>query len=1081
LNRPILSTLCIVAIVLLAYAAWPKPTSEQPEASSWSDQQSGTGLQAEDSADSIQAWSSPAADHEVRLSGPGGSGFENLPESTIRPILPEAGIPEISQAVHFGLAADQSLELTVMDRVVHANGDTSIHAGTPDPTGARATLTYGQSGLFGRIRSDQGLFLVHTDANGSWLLDLNDQRLDVDPFHNDTMGQPVLHPLATQHRSESDHLQAVLGAMAVENNHESVDQIDVMFVYTPDMIERYPGDLIETRLNHLVAIANQAMVDSQVPIAVRLVHHQMISYSRHQDNREAIVDMVRALRGQAIPGMGGLHHTRRNVGADIVALTWPHNIETRGSCGLAYFPQPNNGGGFDDSYAVHIDNDGASNWSICSDAVFTHELGHNLNAEHQRSQSSGDDPDRSNYAFIEPGRFHTVMGSFGTGDFDRYLRLDVFSNPEILCGGAPCGSTTAGQGADNATTLTQFAPIVSAYALPTQAGQVQRPPPSDPDSDGDGVSDWLDPYPFDPHNGQPPPDTGPAFVFSERALAAGLNESEHEMLVLDSDNDRILAFDLEGRLRAVVAEPEPRDRGPNLTEFSNMLVDEQGMVYVLASGDVRRFDRMSGQLVDVFLGSQRPEPNDLLSPFPRAIGSLFNQQLVVLGDFAIERYDFRTGQRRHSIHVTEPTQDPGQWNQRMDLALRAMATRPMRLYVAEATQNRIMAFATDNGQRLADVAPADNGHIIDPRDLVTGPDGLLYVANGQANNIVRFNPVNIQFAGTFVATGSGGLDFARALAFGPDGHLYVASRNTAQILRFDGQSGQFMDVVVEAGAHGLSAPESIVFAPVVNQVHAGHSGHYIDPERSGEGWLIEILDAEAATMSWFTYAPGGEPAEQAWMVGVGQIDGNRIIYDDVLITEGMGWGSDFDTSSLELSHWGRVEVEFSHCDHATLRYDGPPAFGDGRRELVRLISIHGLPCGSEPSQPLNDAPGISGQWYDEQTAGQGWFFEEIAPGLVFVAWYSYDLDGHQAWVVGVGELDNQQLHFEELIITQGTRFGDQFSADDVERVIWGEMSVTFTDCNQATLDYSSVLPGYGSGSMNPVRLSRLDGLACELD
>jgi hypothetical protein len=741
------------------------------------------------------------------------------------------------------------------------------------------------------------------------------------------------------------------------------------------------------------------------------------------------------------------------------------------------------GGGFDPSLGAHIDNDGVSNWSVCSDAVFTHELGHNLNAEHQRSASSGDDPNRANFAFIRDQRFHTVMGSFGTGHRDRFRRLDVFSNPDTLCGGIPCGSTTAGQGANNAAEISSFGPIIAGYRTQTQPGQAARPQPSEPDSDGDGVSDWLDPYPFDPHDGQPPP-SGPAFVFDPRQLKDPQEESDWELLVASSGSDQILSFDLEGRFRGVIAAPEAVDAGPILTEHTDMALDVEGRLYLLASGDVRRYDRLSGQLIDVYLDAGLPTPRQLQSSFPRAMGFIPGGQLVVLGDNAIERYN--SERVRLNVPPTNQQQsNPVTWNDLLDLPLRGFGFHQARLFVTEGRFNRIMAFSTITGNRLVDIAGPDNPHLSDPWDVAFDDNGRVYIANGAAGNVLRFDIASASFAGEFIPAGSGGLEFARALAFGPDGHLYVACQKTSQVLRFNGQTGAPMGAVAETGQAGLSSPSSLLFAPRINQIHAGHSGHYFNPDRDGEGWLIEILNDDYAAMSWFTYPPIDSDdddsfGEQAWMVGVGEISGSRIIFDDILSTRGQGFGSSFDPGSLELLPWGSVEFEFASCSNGTLHYQGPTDFGSGNREMQRLIGIPGLPCGSPALAPRIDVPGVSGQWSDPDLDGQGWFIQETEPGQVFVAWYTYDDNANQIWLVGSGSVNGNVLQFDQMLTTGGTWFGEDFEAADVERRYWGSMTFTFNDCDSAIVDYASEVPDFGTGTMFPQRITRLSELECQL-
>ncbi len=1031
-----------------------------------------------------RAWSEPAAGNTH--SGAPGSGFEDLPAERVRRVESAGQAPGIGEDVVLALPDRKPTVLRVGGDFQHPNGDISVHARGDGPGRTRATLTWGRQGMFGRVQADDALYLVHSDATGSWLIDLDDERIAVDNFHGrgDTLGQSIAASANDATRpSDGDHARGELleGPPAQSASH-SPSQIDVMFVYPQSMLERYPDGLIETRLNHLVAIANQAMVDSDVPVVVNLVHHQRIDDPAQAANHPTLQDLGRALAGEHVPEMVGLKSAREAHGADIVALTWPHDIETRGSCGVAYFPRSRESGGYDPAFGTHIDNDGASNWSVCSDAVFTHELGHNLNAAHQRSQSGDNAPERDNHAFVRSRRFHTVMGSFGTGDVNRYLRLDVFSNPEIRCGGAPCGSSAHGEGANNAAALKQFGPIVAGYGGANAPNPPRRPDPSDPDSDDDGLSDWDDPYPFDPHDGQPVPETGPVTDFSPRALRPADQPGSHELLVVSSGTDQVLSFNPDGTFRAVVTQPEAADGGPILTEFSDMHIDGEGRLYLLASGDVRRYDRLSGRLIDVFLGSTRPVPADLASPFPRAFSPLPQNRFAVLGGDGIERFDANSGNPLGQPSDDEPTTDPINWRDAMDLPLRGLAIGRQTLYVVEAAQNRIMAFSLTSGQRQSDLASSNDAPIEDPRALRMGPDGLLYLANGRASNILRFDPDGGGFVDTFVASGSGGLDFARDLAFSPDGDLFVTSHAGNEVLRFDGQTGAFIETVVSAESGRLEAPVALAFAPVIDEIDTGHSGHFFVPERSGEGWLLEILDDESAAISWFTYPPAQSGRSQAWMVGIGDIIGNRIVFEEILETRAASFGPDFDPEALELIDWGRLELEFSHCNSGWAEYQAnDPAWGSGRHHLTRLIGIKGRPCGARARSPDVEAPGISGQWYDPDANGQGWFLEEHASGRVFMAWYTYDDGGDQAWIVGEGEMIDRELVVDELLMPSGTNFGEAFDPDAVDQRHWGSLRMEFQDCERALVTYDSEIDAFGQGSKTAKRLTTLDKLDCRIE
>ena len=82
------------------------------------------------------------------------------------------------------------------------------------------------------------------------------------------------------------------------------------------------------------------------------------------------------------------------------------------------------------------------------------------------------------------------------------------------------------------------------------------------------------------------------------------------------------------------------------------------------------------------------------------------------------------------------------------------------------------------------------------------------------------------------------------------------------------------------------------------------------------------------------------------------------------------------------------------------------------------------------------------------------------------------------WMTGVGTISGDTIHVEEMLITNGGIFGPQFNPDDVELTIWGSLTITFVDCDNATVEYVSVT-GLGSGVLNPIRLTEVAGLECD--
>ncbi len=265
-------------------------------------------------------------------------------------------------------------------------------------------------------------------------------------------------------------------------------------------------------------------------------------------------------------------------------------------------------------------------------------------------------------------------------------------------------------------------------------------------------------------------------------------------------------------------------------------------------------------------------------------------------------------------------------------------------------------------------------------------------------------------------------------------------------------------------------------------VQSAHSGTYLSPGRDGEGWLVEVLNDNTALIIWFTFTPdGSDTGIQAWFGGIGSIDGNRIIVNSANITSGAMFGPAFDPDDVVRTPWGSIEFAFDDPNSGTMMFAGLPEYGSGTRPFVRLSGIVGLPFGVVPGnlpQPDSGRPGVSGTWVDFSHDGEGWFLQEVAPGILVMAWFTFNDVGQQVWVIGTGVLEDGVALFESVRIADGTSFGDAFDQDQVNRMRWGDIRIVFVDCDTAILTYQSDIESFGSGQLEPVRLTSLQNLNC---
>ena len=121
--------------------------------------------------------------------------------------------------------------------------------------------------------------------------------------------------------------------------------------------------------------------------------------------------------------------------------------------------------------------------------------------------------------------------------------------------------------------------------------------------------------------------------------------------------------------------------------------------------------------------------------------------------------------------------------------------------------------------------------------------------------------------------------------------------------------------------------------------------------------------------------------------------------------------------------------------------------------------------------------GQSGSWYDPARAGEGFLLQVVSKTEAVVFWFTYDNQGNQFWMTGVGTITGAKIEFPELISPRGGKFGPDFDPADVSYPPWGSLKFDFSDCDEASVSYVGP-EEFGKGKLDVVRLTRLWGLGC---
>jgi hypothetical protein len=97
---------------------------------------------------------------------------------------------------------------------------------------------------------------------------------------------------------------------------------------------------------------------------------------------------------------------------------------------------------------------------------------------------------------------------------------------------------------------------------------------------------------------------------------------------------------------------------------------------------------------------------------------------------------------------------------------------------------------------------------------------------------------------------------------------------------------------------GCDSPQA---PPVLPEVRL--SGTWADPTRASEGYSLEVLNDGRVLVYWFSFGP---QSERRWFYNVGEIQGNKLVFDNLLTTHGPIFGDKNPLQSLVQTPWGRT-------------------------------------------------------------------------------------------------------------------------------------------------------------------------------
>ncbi len=354
-------------------------------------------------------------------------------------------------AVVFALGNSARIQL-VTERLETGSGGAVTWVGY-DPARGRSARTYitvlGEE-VSGEIASGESRFLLSRAANSSDLLSVKDLgKSEMTRFFS--VRPDYLRVDAEARRiARLESLDAQGDQMKATPTPQTT--VDLAVVFTAGMVTRYGSVAgVVTRINQLVAAANDAYANSEVAITLRLVRTEQVAYPDTGDNGAAL----NAFSGfQTSPTFGeisplpalaaAVRPIRNAAGADIMVLLRPLSQATHSGCGIAWLGEGNSNVTFDSQFGYAVVSDGSDGSFFCALDTFAHEIGHNMGLTHDRPNAFGEGATYFSYGYGVNYSGNTP----NFGDIMSYAsnRVPFFSSPNLRCNTSNGSCTIGGAG-----------------------------------------------------------------------------------------------------------------------------------------------------------------------------------------------------------------------------------------------------------------------------------------------------------------------------------------------------------------------------------------------------------------------------------------------------------------------------------------------------------------------------------------------------------------------------------------------------------------------------------------------------------
>lgn len=364
--------------------------------------------------------------------------------------------------------------------------------------GAEAILTFGEKAVFGVIpQGATDTLRLTMSAGQSWLVQTDRSKLaGLDGAARRKGGDQLVPPKLSSTGPETQASMRAESATAGASVAAAV--VDVLLGYTKGFATQLGGkSQANTRLVNMIAITNQAYVNSGVSMRVRLVKTLQVNYADNTDNGDALEKLTGYEAGDdggpitPDPAFDELRDARDETGADLVSLVRAFRTPENNGCGIAWLIG-GDGSGItkeDAPFGYSVVSDGTdldeddNNSYFCREETLAHEMGHNMGQAHNEDDSDSAGVHAYSYGYRESSStgFYTVM-AYPQSDGDQFS-IRHFANPSVKYSGRATGVANK---SDNVRSMSQTMPIIATFRATVVPLSGVRS-----DFNGDGKSDIL--------------------------------------------------------------------------------------------------------------------------------------------------------------------------------------------------------------------------------------------------------------------------------------------------------------------------------------------------------------------------------------------------------------------------------------------------------------------------------------------------------------------------------------------------------------------------------------------------------------